>query len=121
MHELPGFLNSYDAGIYLLPPNNFNNRYSLPNKFFEFVQARLAIAIGPSPEMAAEVRRYDMGIVADDFTPVSFARAITGLDRQRIAHLKAQADVAARALCFERTAETLMAVIDRTMALKCAG
>jgi hypothetical protein len=115
MHELPRFLNRYDAGIYLLPPNNFNNRFSLPNKFFEFVQARLAIVVGPSPEMAALVKRHDMGVVAEDFTPTSFARAVSGLDHPRIARYKAQAHLAARELCFERAAEVLTAAIDRML------
>ena len=43
---------------------------------------------------------------------ISFARAISGLDRQRIAQFKAQAHLAARELCFERGAETLTGVID---------
>jgi hypothetical protein len=115
MQELPRFLNGYDAGIYLLPPNNFNNRFSLPNKFFEFVQARLAIVVGPSPEMAAQVRRHDMGVVAEDFTPAAFARAVSGLDRPRIAHYTVQAHLAARELCFERAAESLTVAIDRML------
>ena len=57
MHELPRMANDYDVGLYLLPPTNFNQRYALPNKFFEFIQGRLAIAIGPSPEMAKLVER----------------------------------------------------------------
>jgi hypothetical protein len=121
MHEIPRFLNQYDAGVYLLPPNNFNNRHSLPNKFFDFVQARLAIVIGPSPEMAVYVTRYGMGVVSEDFTPRSFAHAISGLDRERIARFKAQAHLAARELCFERSAESLTAVIDGLLASTCAG
>lgn len=121
MHDLPRFLNRYDVGIYLLPPNNFNNRFSLPNKFFEFVQARLAIAVGPSPEMAEQVQRYGMGVVSEDFSPESFARAVSGLDRQRIARFKAQTHLAARELCFERSAETLTAVIDRMLTPVCAA
>jgi glycosyl transferase family 4 len=121
MQTLPRFLNAYDAGIYLLPPSNFNNRYSLPNKFFEFVQARLAIVIGPSPEMAAQVRRHGMGIVSESFEPADFARALAGLDRERIARFKDRAHAAARELCYERAAEGFMRLIDDTLALKCAG
>jgi len=121
MHELPGILNAYDAGIYLLPPNNFNNRYSLPNKFFEFVQARLTIAVGPSPEMAALVRRHDLGVVAEDFTPRSFARAISGLDRERIAAHKARSHAAARELSFENAAAALMQLVERTLSHPCAA
>ena len=45
-------LNAHDVGIHILPPVNFNNRWALPNKFFDYVQARLGVIIGPSPEMA---------------------------------------------------------------------
>ena len=52
MQDICQRLNEFDMGVYLLPPVNFNHEHALPNKFFEFIQARLAIAIGPSPEMA---------------------------------------------------------------------
>ena len=113
MHDLPRFLNRYDVGIYLLPPNNFNNRFSLPNKFFEFIQARLAVAIGPSPEMSKLVRQYDCGIVADDFSPRALAARIGTLDRRQIAQLKLRSHAAARALCFESEATNLHAVLDK--------
>ena len=57
----------YDIGIYILPPSNINQKYALPNKFFEFIQAGLAICIGPSIEMAKIVERDQLGIVADSF------------------------------------------------------
>lgn len=115
MRELPLALNQYDVGIYLLPPNNFNNRFSLPNKFFEFVQARLAIAIGPSPEMAALVTRYDMGVIAGDFSTSSFAKTLSALDHKQINRFKANADRAARDLCFEKNAQTLLSLVNRLL------
>lgn len=98
MRELPRFLNAFDVGVFLLPPTNFNYRHALPNKLFEFVQARLAVAIGPSPEMAALVNRHGLGIVAEDFTPESLARNLQALDPTRIGELKAQSHAAARIL-----------------------
>lgn len=115
MRELPLALNQYDLGIYLLPPNNFNNRFSLPNKFFEFVQARLAIAIGPSPEMAALVKHYDMGVVSADFSTSSFANTLSVLDLDRINRFKINTDRAARELCFEKSAETLLSLVNRLL------
>lgn len=112
MRELPVALNKYDVGIYLLPPNNFNNRFSLPNKFFEFVQARLAIAIGPSPEMASLVKQYDMGVIAEDFSTTSFARTLSALDHTIIRRLKSNSHRAARDLCFEKSSETLLRIVD---------
>ncbi|RAX55506.1 capsular biosynthesis protein, partial [Helicobacter monodelphidis] len=59
--EIIPFTTQYDIGFYILQPSNFNGYYALPNKFFEFIQARLAIAIGPSKEMARYVQQYDLG------------------------------------------------------------
>jgi glycosyltransferase involved in cell wall biosynthesis len=115
MAELPRHINRYDVGLYLLPPNNFNNRMALPNKFFEFVQARLAVAIGPSPEMARLVQQYDCGVVSAEFTPRSIAASLAALDAQRIAHYKQRSHLAARELCFERNSEVLLDMVDRVM------
>ncbi|MBI4474324.1 MAG: hypothetical protein HY646_16765, partial [Acidobacteria bacterium] len=61
--EIARFTNQFDVGVFLLPPVSFNKKYALPNKFFEFIQARLAIVIAPSPEMAKIVRQFDLGLV----------------------------------------------------------
>jgi hypothetical protein len=98
MTQLPTFLNDYDAGVYLLRPGSFNHLHALPNKLFQFVQARLAVAIAPSPDMAEVVRRHQLGVVADDFTPEAFARALGSLDAERVMSLKANADQAASEL-----------------------
>jgi len=94
-----------------LPPANFNYRHALPNKFFEFVQGRLAVAIGPSPEMARLVRQYDCGIIADDFSPRAMADRLHRLDHDRIDHYKRQSHIAARELCFEKSADVLLSTV----------
>ena len=58
------FSSAYDIGVFLVPPTTFNLRHTLPNKFFEFIQARLAVAVGPSPEMARIVEQNGCGVVA---------------------------------------------------------
>jgi hypothetical protein len=113
--SLPETLNQYDIGLYILQPSSFNNAHALPNKFFEFVQARLATAIGPSPEMQRLARRYGFGIVAQDFTPGALAREMNALTVERLAALKANAHEAARELCFERFADTFLSLIEEAM------
>jgi hypothetical protein len=113
--ELVPLGNRYDVGLFLLEPTSFNYLHALPNKFFEFVQSRLAIAIGPSPEMAALVRRHGLGVVAEDFRPASLGRALNALDAERINAMKARAHVAARELCFERSEEALLGLIERVL------
>jgi hypothetical protein len=116
MRELVSMANAYDVGLFLLPPNNLNRRYALPNKFFEFVQARLAVAVGPSPEMAALVRRHGLGVVAADFTPEALAAELNSLDADQIAGFKLASDAAACELSAERNAEAILSAIDTALA-----
>lgn len=109
-------INEYDVGLFLLPPVNFNYRYALPNKFFEFVQARLAIAVGPSAEMASLVNQYSLGVVADSFAPEAMATALVGLTDESIATYKLAADRAARDLNFEAAGRVWQNEIRRLVA-----
>jgi glycosyltransferase involved in cell wall biosynthesis len=115
MRELPRFANRYDIGVHLLPPATFNQRFALPNKFFEYIQARIVPAIGPSPEMARIVREWDCGIVTDDYTPEALAASVAGTTRERLVELKRNADRAARELCAERNREVVLDVVRRAL------
>lgn len=94
-NEIVATINQYDIGIFILNPVNFNYKYSLPNKFFEYIQAKLAIAIAPSIEMKAIVEKYNLGVVADDFNAESLAQKIKELSKQDILNYKRNATIAA--------------------------
>ncbi len=115
MREIARTLSAYDIGLYLLEPNNFNNRMALPNKFFEFIQGRLAVAIGPSPEMARIVTEHGLGVVAAAFTPRSLADALNRLDASSIDAFKARSHAVARDLSSERNAEKFLALVEQTL------
>jgi hypothetical protein len=116
MHTLPQMANDYDIGLFLLRPVNFNWRFALPNKLFEFIQGRLAVAIGPSPEMARIVRRYGLGVVAADFAPETLAAALNELDTSAIAAFKRASHTAADELCAERNAELVRQLVEAAQA-----
>jgi len=116
MDALVRAANDYDIGLYLLAPANFNQRHALPNKIFEFIQARLAVAVGPSPEMAAVVREHGVGVVAEDFTAEAMARALRGLDRPRIDELKARSHAAAQLLCAESNTPRVLELVEQALA-----
>jgi hypothetical protein len=101
MEEIVPFTNRYDIGLYLCPPTSFNQKHTLPNKFFEFIQARLAVAIGPSIEMEKIVKKYDCGVVAKDFKPRSLAEKINRLTTDEIMYYKRQSHQAAGELSSE--------------------
>jgi glycosyltransferase involved in cell wall biosynthesis len=115
MREIVPMANSYDIGLYLLAPSNLNQRYALPNKFFEYIQGRLAVAIGPSPEMARIVDQYGCGLVAPDFTAESLATMLNRLDSNQIAALKQASHSAAADLCAQREAEPYLTVVEAAL------
>lgn len=100
-------IHQYDMGVFLLPPVNFNYENTLPNKLFDFIQARLAVAIGPTPEMAAIVRKYDIGVVSDKFTPESLSQQLNMLTTEQVQRFKMNTTTAAKKLNAEVNAATI--------------
>ena len=94
-------LNRYDVGVHVLPPLNFNNKWALPNKFFDYVQARLGLVVGPSPEMADLVRARGLGAVTDDFTVASLVATLDGLSREEVDAWRESSEASARELSAE--------------------
>lgn len=87
-----------DIGLFLLPPVDFSYRHALPNKLFEFIMAGLAVAIGPSPEMARVVRDHGCGLVAADFAPSTLAARLGELTAADVDGYKRRSAAAARSL-----------------------
>jgi hypothetical protein len=119
--EIVATTRQYDIGLFLLPPTNFNYRLTLPNKFYEFIQARLAVAIGPSPEMARLIREYSLGVVAEDFEPATLARHLNALDAAAIDRAKHAAHAAAETLCWENSRATLRDLVNRLLSQPCVA
>jgi hypothetical protein len=113
--EVVGAIRKYDIGIFLLPPVNFNYENTLPNKLFDFIQARLGVAVGPTPEMAEIVRHYSLGIVSDEFTPASLAGQLAKLTRSQVEIFKKNASVAAKELNAEINAVKINQLISDTL------
>jgi hypothetical protein len=113
--KIVSVLHSYDIGIYILPPTNFNNENALPNKIFEFIQARLAIAVSPSPEMANMVRKYNLGVVSKAFTARAMADSVNQLTLEKIKNFKLNAHNYSFELSSERNNEILSSKINELL------
>ncbi|WP_309616242.1 glycosyltransferase family 1 protein, partial [Salinibacterium sp.] len=90
--DLVPTLNQYDLGLSIFPPTTFNLAWCLPNKFFDYVQARLGVIVGPSPEMARFVDEHGFGVVLPDFEPSSLAAALESLTAEKVAEFKAASE-----------------------------
>ncbi|MGB0370666.1 MAG: hypothetical protein ACPGN3_04895 [Opitutales bacterium] len=99
--DIVSTLNEYDLGIIFYPPLNDNLEMCLPNKFFEFVQARIGVVTGPSSEMMSFINKYSIGLVIKDFSFVRLAETLNQLSIHTINNVKQNTRAVAQDLCFE--------------------
>jgi len=113
---LPDVLNQYDLGVFLYPLKTMSHLYHLPNKFFDFVQARLGLVFSPAPEINAYIAEYGLGIVTADPTADALVDSLRAITAGDVAGFKEAADRAARALSNDTDRATQDAVVRRLLA-----
>lgn len=111
--EIIPTMNLYDIGLYLLEPTGFNTRYSLPNKFFEYIQAGLMLAIGPSYDMKKIVKKFELGITSSTFKPIDLANKLNKLSPNQIKQYKTNVTIASKELCYENESQKILEIIGR--------
>lgn len=114
--DLVQVLRDYDVGLHVIPANSFNNRHALPNKFFDFVQARLGLIIGPSPEMRRYVEEWGMGAVANDFDAESVTSVLDSLTPDLVNAWKKASNAAAHEFSAESQVEPWRAAVAKILA-----
>ncbi|MEO8446698.1 MAG: hypothetical protein ABI528_04340 [bacterium] len=107
------YCNQYDIGLYMIFPTNLNNKFSLPNKFFEFIQSRLAIITGPSDEMKNYIDKYHLGFASKNFKPEDVAKEINKLTNKQIEEYKVSTDSHARELSSDKNKTIFNNIVDK--------
>jgi glycosyltransferase involved in cell wall biosynthesis len=113
---LPSVLNQYDLGVFLYPLKTLSHLYHLPNKFFDFVQARLGLVFSPAPEIDAHIAEYGLGLITADTTADALVDALRGITADDVSAFKHAADRAARALSSEPDRAVQSALVARLLA-----
>jgi len=111
LNEIVKFCNPYDIGIVIVPPVNMNYKFGLGNKFFEFIQSRLALVTGPMIEMAYYINKYELGIATKSFVPEEIANEINSLTDEQIQSYKNNSDRFAKELSSETNKEILNGIV----------
>jgi glycosyltransferase involved in cell wall biosynthesis len=103
---------SADVGISLEENLGLNYQYALPNKLFDYIQARLPVAISDLPEMKAIVDRYHIGKVLEDRNPYNLADTLRELldNMKNSTKFSSNIELAARELCWEREEDKLISL-----------
>lgn len=104
-------INAYDIGLCYVEPINLNYQYGLPNKFYEFIQARLAMALSPLIEMKNLCEKYDLGVVSEGFDENDLVEKIRGLSIEEINKFKSNSNLAAGIENSEKYAQLMLSHI----------
>lgn len=107
--ELMHYTHYADLGLSLDQPTNPNYLYSLPNKVFDYIHATTPVVCSDVVEVAALVRKNDVGIVLPDCKPATMAQAIGALlnDPVRMEQLAENCRAAAETECWENETKVL--------------
>lgn len=102
--EMMSYTRSCDAGLSLDKDTCINQRYSLPNKLFDYISAGIPVIASPLPEVSALVAEFGCGIILNAVTPAEIAAKLMLLknDASLLASLKNKAASAAPDLTWER-------------------
>lgn len=110
--HLIGTLNQYDIGIFFWEPTTFNIKYCLPNKLFEFIQARLMIISTPLPDISRLVIQHKCGLILPSFDINESVKVINSLTVSEVMEAKKASDVAAKKMCFQEEKNILRSVLN---------
>ncbi|MBP2364688.1 hypothetical protein [Pseudonocardia parietis] len=97
-HELVPTLHAYDVGVFSLPPLTPNHRLMLPNKIFDFVQARLAVVFNSAPETDRLITGYGFGAIASGHSAAAMRETLAALTPAQVTEYKQNAHRAAAVL-----------------------
>lgn len=114
--ELAATLNAYDIGIFSLPPLTPNHRLMLPNKIFDFVQARLAVVFGSAPETDRLISEYELGVIARDASTQALHDALAPLTEDQVRVFKQNSHKAAKILNSDEDSAVTRAVVAEQLA-----
>jgi hypothetical protein len=110
-------INEFDVGIFISTARGEQGRFSMPNKVFEYIQARLCVLVGNSPEIGGLVEEFGCGRqLPPAVSPHELAYFINGLSPHEVREMKRAAGAAADTECWEVERERFLKLISDALA-----
>jgi glycosyltransferase involved in cell wall biosynthesis len=107
--ELHHYTSIADIGLSVEKNVGVNYQNCLPNKFLDYIQARVPVLVTPFPEMKQIVEHYRIGEFIHSHDPSHLAERLDAMlgNEARMAEYRANLEKAAGELCWENEASVL--------------
>lgn len=98
------------VGVVLTVPISNNYKYTVSNKIFEYVQARIPVILSDTPEHKYLNDKYRLGIIVESVSPKLIAEAINKffMDKDFYIYYKNKLEEASKELCWEIEVKKLL-------------
>jgi glycosyltransferase involved in cell wall biosynthesis len=108
--EVVAYAAGADVGVIPYQPIGLNNRYTTPNKLFDYMAAGIAVAGTRLPELERFVERLALGALFDAVEPELIAATLNELldDPSRLAECRRRSREAGRTYTWERETDKLL-------------
>lgn len=107
--------NEADIGYFVHKDTSPQKRFVLPNKYFEYVMAGLALCVSDLPEMARLVRKYEFGKLVHAYDEQAIATVINSFTRPEIDRMKEKSILAAQELNWENEQRVMLTFYDECL------
>lgn len=111
--QLPAYMATADMGLVLMRNICLNYYYALPNRIFDFVQARLPILANRLPEIERIVEGEDVGVCIETLSPEAIAKAVNDvmINKGQITQWRKNMATLSAKLTWDKEVEPLCAIL----------
>lgn len=102
----------YDVGVFTQEATSLHKLNTLPNKFFAYVRAGLALCVSDFPEMGRLSRDFGFAVLVREPTVHAIAEALATLSPARVDSLKARSIEASKKLCWDTEQQVLIGLVE---------
>lgn len=119
LEKLSEITSKAHVGISLEEDMGLNYRFALPNKLFDYIQARIPLVVSALPEMKSLVTDNNIGFVLENRTPEILAEIFKNLQKDiKVQEVISQnLELAARDLCWQREEQKIIELYHEASAL----
>ncbi len=97
-------------GVSLEEDLGLSYRYSLPNKLFDYIQAKIPVVVTNLPEIKSVVETYEVGEIITKHNPKNISQAILKILQHKKIYYKGGLEKAAKELVWEHQENTLITI-----------